>query len=145
MNEKQKKRTSVFLALILRHKPEKAGITLDAHGWADVPALLSGMTADVTVNITGSENVLLVPADAVHRTRASAYVYTSYDEQTGIYGDPKEVTVGISNDEYTAIVSGLAEGDVIYYQEIETNPFMMMGFGGSGNYGGRGGFNGGRR
>lgn len=106
--------------------------------------MLSGMTADVTVNITGSENVLLVPADAVHRTRASAYVYTSYDEQTGIYGDPKEVTVGISNDEYTAIVSGLAEGDLIYYQEIEANPFMMMGFGG-GNYGGRGGFNGGRR
>ena len=106
--------------------------------------MLSGMTADVTVNITGSENVLLVPADAVHRTRASAYVYTSYDEQTGIYGDPKEVTVGISNDEYTAIVAGLAEGDLIYYQEIEANPFMMMGFGG-GNYGGRGGFNGGRR
>ncbi len=45
MNEKQKKNTSVFLALVLRHKPDAAGITLDAHGWADVSALLSGMTA----------------------------------------------------------------------------------------------------
>lgn len=45
MNEKQKKNTSVFLALVLRHKPEEAGITLDAHGWADVRALLDGMTA----------------------------------------------------------------------------------------------------
>lgn len=29
-----------FLSLILRHHPEAAGITLDAHGWADVEALL---------------------------------------------------------------------------------------------------------
>lgn len=36
---------SKFLALILRHKPEAAGITLDSHGWADVDALLAGMTA----------------------------------------------------------------------------------------------------
>ncbi len=37
--------TSKFLALILRHKPEAAGLTLDAHGWADVEALLQGMQA----------------------------------------------------------------------------------------------------
>lgn len=45
MNEKQKKNTSVFLALVLRHKPDAAGVTLDAHGWTDVPLLLKGMTA----------------------------------------------------------------------------------------------------
>ena len=38
-------KTSKFLALILRHKPEAAGITLDAHGWAEVDALLQGMNA----------------------------------------------------------------------------------------------------
>lgn len=31
---------SKFLALILRHKPEKIGITLDEHGWADVDELI---------------------------------------------------------------------------------------------------------
>ena len=36
--------TSKFLSLVLRHKPEAAGIRLDEHGWAEVPALLSGMT-----------------------------------------------------------------------------------------------------
>lgn len=36
-------RTSKFLALILRHKPEVAGIELDPAGWADVDALLTGM------------------------------------------------------------------------------------------------------
>ena len=117
-----------------------ATVTFDKAG-----SMLSGMTADVTVNITGSENVLIVPTDAVHRTRASAFVYTSYNTETGEYGDMREVTVGISNDEYIEIISGLREGDVIWYQEVQTNPFMMMGFGGGGSYGGRGGFNGGRR
>ena len=36
-------RASRFLCLVLRHKPEAAGISLDAHGWADVPALLQGV------------------------------------------------------------------------------------------------------
>lgn len=35
--------TSKFIALVLRHKPEVAGITLDEHGWADVDALIEGV------------------------------------------------------------------------------------------------------
>lgn len=31
---------SKFLSLILRHKPEEVGITLDEHGWVDVGVLL---------------------------------------------------------------------------------------------------------
>lgn len=27
---------SVFISLVLRHKPEAAGISLDEHGWANV-------------------------------------------------------------------------------------------------------------
>ena len=30
------KETSKYMSLILRHKPETIGITLDEHGWADV-------------------------------------------------------------------------------------------------------------
>lgn len=30
-----------FLALVLRHKPQAVGIELDAHGWAQVEALLT--------------------------------------------------------------------------------------------------------
>ena len=33
-------KTSKFLALVLRHKPEKIGITLDEQGWADVDELI---------------------------------------------------------------------------------------------------------
>ena len=43
MTDKESKSISRFLSLILRHRPEKAGITLDAHGWAEVDALIDGM------------------------------------------------------------------------------------------------------
>ena len=36
---------SKFLALVLRHEPSAAGITLDPHGWADVDALIRGTNA----------------------------------------------------------------------------------------------------
>ncbi len=34
---------SIFISLILRHKPEVIGITLNEHGWADVSELLEGI------------------------------------------------------------------------------------------------------
>lgn len=34
---------SKFISLILRHKPETIGITLDEHGWADVKELIDGI------------------------------------------------------------------------------------------------------
>ena len=38
-----KKNTSKFISLILRHKPETIGITLDEHGWADARELIDGI------------------------------------------------------------------------------------------------------
>lgn len=38
-----KKNLSKFISLILRHKPDSIGISLDEHGWADVSALLVGI------------------------------------------------------------------------------------------------------
>ena len=41
MNENEKYRTSKFLSLILRHKPEEIGLKLDENGWADVNELIT--------------------------------------------------------------------------------------------------------
>ncbi len=38
------KETSKFISLILRHKPETIGITLDEHGWANVAELIAGVS-----------------------------------------------------------------------------------------------------
>lgn len=35
--------TSKYMSLILRHKPEVIGITLDEHGWANVDELIEGI------------------------------------------------------------------------------------------------------
>jgi putative RNA 2'-phosphotransferase len=37
------KETSKFISLILRHKPETIGISLDEHGWANVDELIAGV------------------------------------------------------------------------------------------------------
>lgn len=34
---------SKYISLILRHKPEEIGITLDEHGWANVEELIQGI------------------------------------------------------------------------------------------------------
>ena len=36
-------KTSRYISLLLRHKPEAAGIKLDEHGWADVDELIAGV------------------------------------------------------------------------------------------------------
>jgi len=44
MNEKDTVRTSKFLSLVLRHKPELIGLELDPNGWASVPELVHKCT-----------------------------------------------------------------------------------------------------
>ena len=38
-----KDKLSVFISLILRHKPSEIGIALDEHGWANVKELIAGI------------------------------------------------------------------------------------------------------
>ncbi len=94
--------------------------------FAKEKGMLSGMSADVIVNIQGSENVLIVPADAIHRTSAGAFVYTSYDEETKTFGGNMPVEVGISNDDFAEIRSGIEEGTAVFYTEKEEDNFYMM-------------------
>lgn len=44
------KDTSKFISLILRHKPETIGISLDEHGWADVEELIEGVAKTHRMN-----------------------------------------------------------------------------------------------
>ena len=96
--------------------------------------MLAGMTADVVITISGTDDVLIIPTDALNRTSASAYVYTGYDEKTGQFLNPVTVSPGVSNKEWTEIRFGLNEGDTVFYTK-ESNPFWMYGFGMDG-YGG---------
>lgn len=54
--------TSKFLSLILRHKPEVIGISLDEHGWAKVDEVIEGISKtrefnkDILVKIVQQDN-----------------------------------------------------------------------------------------
>ena len=49
---------SKYLALILRHKPETIGISLDEHGWANVDELIAGITKDHTFDMGMLEEIV---------------------------------------------------------------------------------------
>ena len=51
-------RTSCFLSLILRHKPETIGISLDEHGWADVAELIEGISQTRKFNMNILEEIV---------------------------------------------------------------------------------------
>ena len=51
-------RTSKFISLILRHKPEVIGITLDEHGWADVESLIAGVSKTHPINMEMLEEIV---------------------------------------------------------------------------------------
>lgn len=46
------------MSLILRHHPEKIGITLDTHGWASVEELLSGMSKTHPIDMDTLEEIV---------------------------------------------------------------------------------------
>ena len=97
-----------------------------------VTGMLPGMTASVDVRIEGVDDAIIIPVDALNKTSNSAYVYTSYDEETQQYGGKVDVVTGLSNNNYVEIKSGLSVGDTVYYTEKQTfsNMFGNMGFGG---------------
>ena len=98
-----------------------AEITLDR-----AAGMLAGMTASVDVQIQGTENALIIPVDALHQNSASYYVYTGYDSEAHVYSGRVEVTIGMQNDDYVEITSGLREGDTVYYTESQKFSFMDM-------------------
>ena len=91
--------------------------------------MLAGMTAEVDIKIEGTENALIIPVDALRQTSTGAYVFTTYDEETKQYGGRVDVVAGMQNDDYAEILSGLKEGDTVYYVEQEDFFFGMMGGG----------------
>ena len=52
------KETSKFISLILRHKPEAIGITLDEHGWANVNELIAGISKTQPIDMSMLEQIV---------------------------------------------------------------------------------------
>jgi len=101
----------------------------------------SGMSASANISISAAEEALLLPEDAVSRTSDTYYVYTALNEETNEPTQMKEIEVGVTGNGYVEILSGLSEGDTVYYTVENFRDFGGRGgmnFGGM-NFGGMGG------
>lgn len=82
--------------------------------------MLAGMNAAVHAVLETRENALTVPTAALNENAEGVFLYTSYDEHEDALGGAVYVTTGLSNGEYTEILSGLDEGDVFYYRYADS-------------------------
>ena len=52
------KEISKYISLILRHKPEVIGISLDEHGWANVDELIAGVSKTHPIDMAVLEQIV---------------------------------------------------------------------------------------
>ena len=82
--------------------------------------MLPGMYASAAIPLSGAENVLCIPVAALEERGTETVVYTGYSEKDNELLDPVAVTTGISDGETVVILSGLTEGQTVYYAYYDT-------------------------
>lgn len=88
--------------------------------------MMSGMNVDAEILIEENTDTLIIPVAAVNKI-GNKYVVMVKDEEGNL--TPQPVEVGIVNEKYVEVVSGLSEGESIYYTEIlstDANVGMIM-------------------
>ena len=148
---------SKYLCLILRHKPEVIGITLDGHGWANVGELLSGvsktypLTMDILCEIVRTDDKnrysfnndkTLIRANQGHSVAVDAELEESFPPDILYHGTgekykssieaqgliPKSrLYVHLSKDMETAVKVGSRHGKPVVY-EVDTAGMVKDGF-----------------
>lgn len=78
-----------------------------------------GMSASVTISIDEAEDAVLIPINALQEKGGSTFVYTGQDSD-GNLTDKVEVETGLSDGSQVEIISGLKEGDTVYYLKAES-------------------------
>ena len=73
-----------YLCFILRHHPEKIGITLDEHGWADVNELLAGISERCPLCREQLEEIVRTDAKSRYSFRAEDG-YAFYRSVNGVW------------------------------------------------------------
>jgi RND family efflux transporter MFP subunit len=72
------------------------------------------MTADVTLILGRTRDVLLVPTEAIHREVSRSLVYVLHPNRTGKDRvETRTVTTGVQDGSFTQILSGMKEGEQV--------------------------------
>lgn len=97
--------------------------------------LMSGMNVDVEILVADKKDALLVPIEALQKIQTKYVVMVKNEDGENT---PKPVVIGLANEDYVEIVSGIEEGDTIVYMKEALNiddanmKMMMPGMGGGG-------------
>ena len=142
-------RLSKYLSLILRHHPEVIGISLDAHGWADVDELINGIARNKNFNreileeivrtdkkqrYSFNEDGTKIRANQGHSIRVDLElqpikppeVYAASIEKTGLKPGNR-MYVHLSPDIETAVTVGQRHGRPIVYK-VKSGQMYRDGF-----------------
>ena len=82
--------------------------------------MLPGMHASAYIRLDTTADALCIPAAALEELDGKTVVYTAYDETAGTRGSPIEVTLGAADADNVQILSGLSQGDTVYYADYST-------------------------
>ena len=82
--------------------------------------MLSGMNASVSITVETRDGILTIPAEALTEQDGRAAVYTGYDAKSETLAAPVTVETGLSDGLQVQILSGLSEGDTVWYAYYDT-------------------------
>lgn len=156
-NSMREKNISKYISLILRHKPEVIGITLDEHGWAEVNELIEGIRKSTDFDMTILEKIVaedekqrysfnedktLIRANQGHSIPVDVELEKKTPPATLWHGTGEKFTVSIdsmglnpksrlyvhlSSDQQTAKKVGARHGKPIIYQ-VDAKAMSSDGF-----------------
>lgn len=81
--------------------------------------MLPNMNASAAITLETIQDALCIPAAALTEADGKTVVYTALDEKTGNPCSPVEVIIGAADADLVQILSGLQEGDPVYYAYYE--------------------------
>ena len=105
--------------------------------------MLLGMSASATITVSEAEDAVLIPVSALQESGTTTFVYTEADDEGNLSG-AVEVETGLSDGTNVEILSGLSEGDVVYYTRTDAESEEGAGGGLLGMFGGGGSMGGGQ-
>ena len=89
------------------------------------PEMLDGMNASCVVTVETLHDVLTVPAAALCDENGVSLMYTALSRDKTSLSEPVPVEVGFSDGETLEILSGLGEGDTVWYTVYDTPEFSL--------------------
>lgn len=82
--------------------------------------MIAGMSADADIILGYVEDALIIENDALQYSDSGWFVFTGYNHEQDSLTNRAYVTIGIRDNENTEILSGLTQGQQIFYREADS-------------------------